>query len=194
VKLIYQAFANLLSWMVLRARSDTATGQRVHRRPDLPSAVHRGNGRGPCPSNIPRPATRADLHLHARSRPRIPDSRAVLHGAAGRIPHGGGGAADRAHPDRRTHRIPHHGRHQISPHPPATPARSHGRETTPNARPTSRWIGLQIINSLLWFVVGWRFARTPAAPGRKSPRRSEPRGPIGGADSAREREAGSAAR
>ena len=90
VKLIYQAFANLLSWMVLRARSDTATGQRVHRRPDLPSAVHRGNGRGPCPSNIPRPATRADLHLHARSRPRIPDSRAVLHGAAGRIPHGGG--------------------------------------------------------------------------------------------------------
>ena len=89
--------------------------------------------------SIPRPATRADLHLHARRRARIPDSRAVRHGAAGRIPHGCGGAANCAHPDRRTHCIPHHGRHQILPHPPPTPSRSHGGETTPPARPTSRW-------------------------------------------------------
>ena len=45
-------------------------GQRVRRRPDLPVAVHRRNGRGPRPPGHPRRATRPGVHLPARRRPR----------------------------------------------------------------------------------------------------------------------------
>ena len=56
---------------------------------------------------------------------------AVLHGADGRVPHPGRGAADRTHPDRRRHRLPHHGGRQVPPGHPQTSPRSRGATGSP---------------------------------------------------------------
>ena len=52
--------------------------------------------------------------------------RAVLDGAAGRVPDPGRGTADRAHPHRRRHRLPHHGRREIPAGQPQAGPRSRG--------------------------------------------------------------------
>ena len=102
--------------------------------PDLPLAVHRRNRRGPRPPGHPRRATGTGVHLPARRRPRGARARAVLHGADGRVPDPGRGAADRTHPDRRRHRLPHHGGRQVPPGQPQTGPRSRGETSSPGLR------------------------------------------------------------
>ena len=109
-------------------------GQRLRRRAHLPLAVHRRNRRGPRPPGHPRRATGTGVHLPARRRPRGAHARAVLHGADGRVPDPGRGAADRTHPDRRRHLLPHHGGRQVPPGQPQTGPRSRGETSSPGLR------------------------------------------------------------
>ena len=113
------------------ARLRRQPGQRLRGRPHLPVAVHRRNGRGPRPPGHPRRATGTGVHLPARRRPRGARARALLHGADGRVPDAGRGAADRAHPHRRRHRLPHHGGREIRPGKPQAGARGRGETTAP---------------------------------------------------------------
>ena len=109
-------------------------GQRLRRRADLPLAVHRRSRRGPRPPGHPRRAPGAGVHLPARRRPRGARARAVLHGADGRVPDAGRGAADRPHPDRRRHRIPHHGGRQVPSRQPQAGPRSRGETSASGVR------------------------------------------------------------
>ena len=111
-------------------------GQRLRRRAHLPVAVHRRNGRGHRPPGHPRRATGTGVHLPARRRPRGARARAVLHGADGRVPDPGRGAADRTHPDRRRHRLPHHGGRQVPPGQPQAGPRSRGETSSSGLRVT----------------------------------------------------------
>ncbi|MGO9220042.1 MAG: hypothetical protein ACLP5E_20100 [Streptosporangiaceae bacterium] len=73
-----------------------------------------------------RGATGTGVHLPARRRPRGARTRAVLHGADGRVPYPGGCPADRTHPDRRRHRIHGHGGREIPPGQPQASPRCRG--------------------------------------------------------------------
>ena len=106
--------------------------------PDLPVAVHRRNRRGPRPPGHPRRAAGTGVHLPARRRPRGGPARAVFHGADGRVLDPGRGAADRTHPDRRRHRLPHHGGRQVPPGQPQAGARSRGETSSSALRATGR--------------------------------------------------------
>ena len=61
-------------------------------------------------------------------------ARAVLHGADGRVPDPGRGAADRPHPDRRRHRLPHHGSRQVPARQPQAGPQSRGETSGSSVR------------------------------------------------------------
>ena len=71
-------------------------------------------------------------------------TRAVLHGADGRVLDPGRGTADRTHPDRRRHRLPHHGSHQIPPGQPQTGPRSRSRTSSPGLRVIKIWAHMAV--------------------------------------------------
>ena len=108
--------------------------QRICGRAHLPVAVHRRNGRGHRPPGDPRRAAGTGVHLPARRRPWRACARAVLDGADGRVLDPGRGAADRTHPDRRRHRLPHHGRRQVPPGQPQAGTRSRSETTSADLR------------------------------------------------------------
>ena len=83
-----------------------------------------GGTAGHRPPGHPRRAAGTGVHLPARRRPGGAGGRAVLDGADGRVLDPGPGPADRTHPHRRRHRLPHHGRREIPPgQPQAGPRR-----------------------------------------------------------------------
>src|SRR5208283_4421257 len=102
-------------------------GQRLRGRADLPVAVHRRDGRGHRPPGHPRCAAGTGVHLPALRRPGGGGGRAVLDGAAGRVRDPGRGPADRTHPHRRRHRLPHYGRREIPPGQTQAGPRSRGK-------------------------------------------------------------------
>jgi len=111
-------------------------GQRLCGRAHLPVIVHRRNGRGHRPPRDPRRAAGTGVLLPARRRSRGARARAVLDGADGRVPDPGRSAADRTHPDRRRHRLPHHGRRQVPPGQPQAGPRSRGEGSSSGLRVT----------------------------------------------------------
>ncbi len=102
--------------------------------PIFPSLFIGRDRRGPRPPGHPRRAAGTGVHLPARRRPRGARARTVLHGADGRVLDAGRGAADRTHPDRRRHRLPHHGGPQVPPGQPQTGPRSRGETSSPGLR------------------------------------------------------------
>src|SRR5215469_17985360 len=112
-------------------------GQRLRGRAHLPVAVHRRNGRGHRPPPHPRRAARTGVHLPARRHPGVGGGRAVRDGLDGRLLDPGRGPADRTHPHRRRHRLPHSGRREIPAGQPQAGPRSRdetsGRGETSNS-------------------------------------------------------------
>jgi hypothetical protein len=66
-------------------------------------------------------------------------ARAVLDGADGRVLDPGRSAADRPHPDRRGHRLPHYGRRQVPPGQPQAGPRSRGGTGSSGLRTIEIW-------------------------------------------------------
>ena len=103
-------------------------------RADLPGVVHRRNRRILVHECCPVPF----LVSAARRRSGVGRGRAVLDGAARGVPDPGRRVADRADPDRRRHRVPHHGGGEIPCCTPQAGARSRGETVggapTPNRK------------------------------------------------------------
>ena len=83
-------------------------------------------------------AVGSGVYLPARRRSGVGRGRAVLDGAARGVPDPGRRVADRADPDRRRHRVPHHGGGEIPCCTPQAGARSRGETVGGAPTPTRR--------------------------------------------------------